>query len=112
MLSDKAKELIASQRRIYVASMPEKKKVIEQCMQQVKAAVRTGDLKLCDTLFQQVHRLAGSAGIFGFDSLGRAALNVDRYLIAHSLEVGDMDELAALLQILLNEIDNVAGEHL
>lgn len=111
MLSEKAKSLIAEQRRLYIASMPDKKQVIRRCMQQVKTAVRTGEPDLCDKLFLQVHRLAGSAGIFGFDSLGDAALSVDRFLTAHSSKAWDMEKLAVLLQILLNEIDKVVRDH-
>ncbi len=74
-------------------------------MAQVSDAVCRGEPSLCEQLFQQVHRLAGSAGSYGFDSLGLAASAVDRYLIANSMQVADLPELSSLLQNLLDEID-------
>ena len=106
-MSEQAQKLIAVQRRRYIDSMPEKRKVIRQCMAQVSAAVRDGEPNLCDKLFQQVHRLAGSAGSYGFESLGQAASVVDRYLIANSPQVADLPELSSLLQNLLDEIDEI-----
>lgn len=76
-------------------------------MDQVRTAVRSGETDLCEKLFQQVHRLAGSAGSYGFESLGMAASVVDRYLIANSPGVTDLPELESLLQKLLNEIDAI-----
>lgn len=93
------------QRRRYIESMPDKRKVIRQCMAQVSDAVYSGEPSLCEQLFQQVHRLAGSAGSYGFDSLGLAASAVDRYLIANAMQVSDLPELSSLLQKLLGEID-------
>ena len=111
MLSEKAQKLIAEQRSRYVDSMPAKKKAIRQCMAQVRAAVRSGEPDLCADLFQQVHRLAGSAGSYGFDSLGQAASVVDRYLIEHAPEPGDLNELASMLQKMLDEIDDVIRKY-
>ena len=107
LLSEQAQKLIAVQRRRYIESMPEKRKAIGQCMAQVSAAVRDGEPSLCDKLFQQVHRLAGSAGSYGFESLGQAASVVDRYLIANPLQVADLPELSSMLQNLLDEIDDI-----
>ena len=110
-LSERAQKLIAEQRCRYIDSMPSKKQTIRRCMAEVSAAARSGKPDLCDKLFQQVHRLAGSAGSYGFDSLGRTASTVDRYLIANSPGPGDLTELATLLQKLLTEIDDVIGKH-
>jgi HPt (histidine-containing phosphotransfer) domain-containing protein len=107
MLSEHAKKLIAERRRIYIESMPAKRKAIQQCMDQVKTAAQRGETILCEKLFQHVHRLAGSAGSYGFDTLGQAASSVDRYLIANSHRADDPKDLAAKLQKLLTEIDNV-----
>ena len=76
-------------------------------MAQVKQAVRDDKSELCDKLFQQVHRLAGSAGSYGFEQLGQAASVVDRYLIANSPRVTDLPELKEHLQKLLDEIDEI-----
>ena len=111
MLSERAQKLIAEQRSRYLASMPDKKQAIQLCLDQVCAAVDSGEPDLCNRLFQQVHRLAGSAGSYGFSSLGQAALVVDRYLIARSPDELDMNELASILQKLLTEIDNVIMTH-
>lgn len=111
-LSDRAQELIAIQRRRYIDSMPDKREVINQCLAQASAAALSGEADLCETLFQQVHRLAGSAGSYGFESLGQAALVIDRYLIANSsgvsaTGVNDLPGLASMLQNLLDEIDDI-----
>ena len=107
MLSERAQKLIAEQRRLYVESMPVKKHSLMQCMAQVNAAIRSGKTEPCEDLPQQVHRLAGSAGSYGFNSLGQAARVVDRYLIANSQGSGNLSELASMLQKLLNEIDDI-----
>ena len=107
ILSEQAQKLIAKQRRRYIESMPDKREVICLCLAQVSNAVSSGEGNLCDTLFQQVHRLAGSAGSYGFESLGQAASVVDRYLIANSPAVIDLPELESLLQNLLDEIDDI-----
>jgi HPt (histidine-containing phosphotransfer) domain-containing protein len=111
MLSEHAKKLIARQQRIYIDSMPSKKKAIQQCMMQVKTAEKSGESDLCDKLFQHVHRLAGSAGSYGLDALGEAASAVDRYLIAHSPGAGEPAVLTAKLKKLLVEIDKVIQTH-
>lgn len=111
ILSEQAHKLIAIQRRRYIDSMPDKRKVILQCMTQVSAAVRSGETDLGDKLFQQVHRLAGSAGSYGFESLGEAASVVDRYLTDHSLQADELPELASLLKKLLDEIDEIIRKH-
>ena len=91
--------------------MPVKRKTIVECMAQVNAASRDGTADFCDKLFQQVHRLAGSAGSYGFENLGQAASVVDRYLIANAPRVADLPELMGLLQKLLDEIDKLIREH-
>ena len=111
ILSEKAHKLIAEQRQRYIESMPVKRRVILECMAQITAAVRSGEPDLCDKLFQQIHRLAGSAGSYGFEDLGRAASVVDRYLIAKSLQADDFPELGILLQKLLDEIDKIIDEN-
>lgn len=111
ILSEKAHKLIARQRQRYIDSMPVKRDVILQCMAQIRQKVRSGELDLCEKLFQQIHRLAGSAGSYGFEDLGQAASVVDRYLIARSLEPGDLPELESMLQNLLDEIDKIIARH-
>lgn len=107
MLSERAQKLIAEQRHVYIESMPVKKHNIMQCMAQVGAAVRSGKTDLRESLYQHVHRLAGSAGSYGFESLGQAALVVDRYLMATLPGQGNLLELESMLQNLLNEIDEI-----
>lgn len=76
-------------------------------MSQVTAAVQNGEADFCDKLFQQIHRLAGSAGSYGFEAMGQAASTVDRYLIARTAESTDFTELQSLLQVLVDEIDKI-----
>ena len=111
ILSEKAHKLIAKQRQRYIESMPVKRAVIIECMAQIEAAVRCGETELYDKLFQQIHRLAGSAGSYGFEELGQAASVVDRYLIVKTLQSDDLPELGAILQRLLDEIDEIIDKH-
>jgi len=90
--------------------MPAKREVILECMAQNMAALHSGDSQVCDKLFQQIHRLAGSAGSYGFEELGRAASVVDRYLIARSLQPDELPKLESLLRNLLDEIDEIIDE--
>lgn len=107
ILSEQAHKLIAKQRQRYIESMPVKRDVILRCMEQIQQKVSNGEPDLCDKLFQQIHRLAGSAGSYGFEDLGQAASVVDRYLIAKTLQPGDLPELGVMLQKLLDEIDKI-----
>ena len=107
ILSKRAQELVAKQRRRYVESMPDKREMISQCLAQISEAMLSGETKLCEKLFQQVHRLAGSAGSYGFESLGQAALAMDRYLVTNPTGVSNLHELASMLQNLLDEIDDI-----
>ena len=111
VLSEQAHKLIAKQRQRYIESMPVKREAILECMAQIRAAVRSGEPELCDKLFQQIHRLAGSAGSYGFEEMGQAASVVDRYLIAKSFQPDDLPELSALLEKLLDEINGVIEKH-
>lgn len=111
ILSEQAHQLIAKQRQRYIKSMPDKREVVFYCKAQISAAVRSGEPDLCDKLFQQIHRLAGSAGSYGFEDMGRAASVVDRYLMAKSLQPDDLPELESLLQKLLDEIDKIIVNH-
>lgn len=107
VLSEQAHKLITIQRRRYIESMPLKREAIVQCLTQVTAAIRDGETAFCDKLFQQVHRLAGSAGSYGFETLGNAASAVDRYLIAHTPEAINLPELESMLLTLVDEIDTI-----
>lgn len=91
--------------------MPVKREAIVKCLSQVRTAIRDGKTVICEDLFQQVHRLAGSAGSYGFETLGQAASVVDRYLIAHEPEAIDLPELESMLQVLGNEIDKIAQQN-
>lgn len=111
ILSEQAHKLIAKQRQRYIESMPAKRDVILQCMAQIRTAAGSGEPDLCDNLFQQIHRLAGSAGSYGFEELGLKASVVDRYLIARSLKPDDLPKLGSMLQKLLDEIDEIIDKH-
>ena len=107
MLSERAQELIAQQRARYIESMPAKKQAIMRCIAEFNPSTQDGKPEWYDDLFQQVHRLAGSAGSFGLDSLGQAASVVDHHMSTRSFESGDPAELLSVLQKLLAEIDEV-----
>jgi HPt (histidine-containing phosphotransfer) domain-containing protein len=90
--------------------MPVKRAAIVTCLSKVSTAIRDGKTDICEDLFQHVHRLAGSAGSYGFETLGQAASVVDRYLISHEPEAIDLPELESMLQVLVNEIDKIAQQ--
>lgn len=91
--------------------MPVKRSAIAQCIAQINKVASDDKPELCNHLFQQVHRLAGSAGSYGFEELGQVASVVDRFLTASSPQVADLPELKSLLQKLLEEIDAIILKH-
>ena len=78
--------------RGYVASLPDKQARIEACWLQVQATDFSPSSMA--GLRDLAHRLAGSAGSYGFDSLGEAAATLDEALdievpgVAQRREIG------------------------
>lgn len=74
-LSSEARALQAQLTRKFIASLPDKQARFEQCWREVQASGWSPEpLARLRTL---AHRLAGSAGSYGFDDLGALALRLD-----------------------------------
>lgn len=91
-LSNLARERHAKLLRAYAASLPEKQARIEECWLQVQATdFSPGSMSRFRDL---AHRLAGSAGSYGFEALGEAAAALDEALdievpgVARRREIG------------------------
>jgi len=74
-LSPRAQQFLARQQEIYLRSLPDKKARLEKTWNAIK---REGwETELAETLQMEIHRLSGSAGSYGFNSLGKAAQRLD-----------------------------------
>ena len=74
-LSREAQALQAQLTRRFIASLPDKRASFEQCWKEVQASSWSPEpLGQLRTL---AHRLAGSAGSYGFENLGAIALRLD-----------------------------------
>lgn len=109
MLSERAQKLVDQQRLQYIDGLPNKAKKIGRFMQAMKKAGGTEKAEPLEQLFQQLHRLAGSAGSYGFDSLGHAASVADRYLYKNSTETSDLRELSIIVTAVLREINLITN---
>ena len=106
MLSPRARELLEIQRRKYQDSLPQKKAAIEVGWE----ALETGGWT--DAQFgrfkTEIHRLAGSAGSYGLDELGAAAMELDRLLVSADRSRARLPEIGRLLNRLSGELAAVA----
>ena len=78
-LSPRARELLALQHKKYLQSLPDKKARISRRWSEIQ---RQGWSPELSARFKtEVHRLSGSAGSYGLDALGRAAHQLDLFLV-------------------------------
>lgn len=107
-LSNLARERHAKLLRAYVASLPEKQARIEECWLQVQATdFSPGSMA---GLRDLAHRLAGSAGSYGFDSLGEAAKTLDEALDIEAPGVAQRRQIGLLVADLLQALAAAAGK--
>ena len=81
-LSPRAQQLLALQQAKYLRSLPDKKARLESVWNAVKQQGWKPDLE--EALKMEVHRLSGSAGSYGLNSLGKAAQRLDLMLSDNS----------------------------
>ena len=65
-------------RAAYAEHLPERVRAIEECA----AALRAGDGEALRALYHQVHRLTGSAAVYGFPQLSHASATLEERLLA------------------------------
>jgi CheY-like chemotaxis protein len=86
----------------YRAELPRKLQLIADDA----AAVRAGDWdrERLQSLYEHIHRLAGSAAIYGFDRISRAAGDLELWTLA-ALAHGDLQRRPSDLDELLGALD-------
>jgi hypothetical protein len=109
VLSENAKALIEQQRQKYIKSLPAKRDRIAECWSRSRA---TGaDAVDRQSLLLQIHRIAGSAGIYGFDGLARIAFETDQMLYSCNLEEALPEKLCSLMDQIISEFNLVIQQH-
>ena len=99
-LSREAQDLQAQLTRQFIATLPEKRASLEASWNQVRASQWSPE-----TLAQLrilAHKLAGSAGSYGFEELGALALNLD---VALDSEVSSKEQRLLIERQTVNLIE-------
>jgi HPt (histidine-containing phosphotransfer) domain-containing protein len=93
-------------RRSYEAELPEKLVLVAEAAE----ALRRGGWKLSDleALYHLIHRLAGSAAMYGFDSVSRSAAELETWALA-ALDTGLSDARRDELPPLLGALRQALG---
>lgn len=94
-------------RREYVASLPGKRAVLQGAWRAWCHAPSSASAR--ENFKLRVHRLAGSAGSYGFEDLGRAALELDRLLV-ESDAATPSPAIRASWQALADELDRASTD--
>ncbi len=104
MLSDSAQQQLEVLQEGYRRGLVEKAQALAEAWQAYVASAE--DSLVLDTLYQRVHRLAGSAGSFGFSQLSVAAKDLQVGLLA--VRAGEsVDDLSDVYQFLQDEIHHL-----
>jgi chemotaxis protein histidine kinase CheA len=98
-------ERLAALRIAYAEHLPERVRAIEAAA----AALRPGDGEAIRALYHLVHRLTGSAAIYGFGPLSRASAALEEVLLPawtgeHSSKVDGPASIAPLVDALKREL--------
>jgi two-component system OmpR family response regulator len=89
-------------RRQYRAELPRKIRLIVKGAAAVRAGAREPDR--LRALYDHIHRLAGSAAVYGFDEISRAAGELELWTLA-ALASGDLEKRPSDLDELLSALD-------
>jgi len=100
-ISPRTKERLAQQHEKYLNSLPAKKQRILSCWQGIQ--VNGWNCSCLADLKMEVHRLAGSAGSYGFSLLGSVAQDLDRLLISPGGNISESSNIIA--DLVLNLMD-------
>lgn len=93
----------------YTSSLSNKHKEISALTHQLEQC-DWADSALIHQLYHQIHKLAGSAGSYGFDQISEAAIAIDSLINAH--RVGnrlDKEKISAILVQLLKLLKTSAA---
>ena len=108
-LSPAAQAKLASRKARYVTSLRDKHREIEQLAKPVVDGAT--DAPTLDVLREAVHKLAGSAGLYGFGELQSAASELDLALLkAGNLSTPLTPRLSELIDDLLSAFDLIGLE--
>jgi len=107
-LSPQAKAAQARLLGRYMASLPEKRARIEGLFAQLES--RDWDVDAMAALKAEVHRLAGSAGSYGLEALGTAAVVLEGSLKSVPTSTQGYDEIRRQLALLLQALDIARNE--
>ena len=102
-LSPQARGRLAAQERKYIDSFPEKGLRVESAWKQAENPATRRDGIEC--LRMEVHRLAGSAGSYGFEELGAVALKLDQLLAQDDSLDNRIGQVSELVRQLLQQLD-------
>lgn len=92
----------------YKNSLSDKRKEISALKQQIEKS-DWGDATLIQQLYQRIHKLAGSAGSYGFDEISEAAIAIDSHIKIHRVgSILDKEKISAALELLIKLLANVA----
>ena len=104
---DPLQERIASIRRKFVDSLGDRLRTFEMAFDAVTAATRGGEseLRYLTLLHEQAHKLAGTAGMFGYHKLSQTSLATEHKCAALLAEgrmptPAELDEIGALVRSL------------
>ena len=88
--------------RAYRADLPERVRLIADDV----AALRAGawERSRLETLYDRIHRLAGSAAVYGFDEVGQAASELELWALA-ALAGGELENQPSGLEALVGALD-------
>jgi HPt (histidine-containing phosphotransfer) domain-containing protein len=101
--SPQTKERLVQQQTKYLNSLPSKRARISSCWNLIQN--EGWSYELLNDLRTEVHRLSGSAGSYGLNSLGAAAQNLDRMLALETEMSSLTSSISELIEQLLLAFD-------
>jgi HPt (histidine-containing phosphotransfer) domain-containing protein len=103
VLTEDTKALVDQLRQKYIASLGDKRDGIARSRKSAFAADATTDDR--QELLLLIHRISGSAGSYGLDELGQAALELDQLLAACDLRQKLPDVLNPMLDAIIDQLE-------
>ena len=106
-LSEEAQVLQSQLLDKYIASLPQKRARIETSWQRIQASDWSTDSLA--GLKAEVHRLAGSAGSYGFDELGSLASNLEILLQSSTSSAQQRGVITLQFNLLVQALDEASN---
>jgi HPt (histidine-containing phosphotransfer) domain-containing protein len=104
-------ELLRQHRAVYVASLPQRVAQLDALAQQFGQPDQAEDSATLHALERCAHALAGSAGTFGFHSLGETARTLELDVVDAQEGADRGAQIAAGLAALRSQLEGVIAEH-